>query len=178
MTMPLKHAAAEEALRRSGGFRAMRPDPEITSDAPGSLRDPLWTCPRCGYSLANLPQLSCPECGRPSSESEQQHLARLREMPRTLPRIAQIGLVFTMLVWGWSFVGLLLAFRNGPPKPGDAGAREFTATLILCTIGVPIAHHLWRRMKAIHARNEALSWIAAHATWIVPLICIAILRWI
>ncbi len=164
----MKHAAAEEALRRSGGFRAMRPDPEMTS--PDATK---WSCPRCGYSLANLPTLSCPECGRTSNKSEQAHLARLREMPRNLATIAQIGLVFTMLVWGWSVVGLLLALRNGTPKPGDAGAREFTATLILCTIAVPVSFRIWRRMKAIHARNEHLSWIAAHATWVIPLASVA-----
>lgn len=98
-------------------------------------------------------------------------------MPRTLPRIAQVGLIFTILVWGWSVAGLLLAIRNGPPKPGQAGAVEFTATLVLCTITLPLAHRVWRQLEEIHKKNEALSWIAAHATWVVPVVSVGILRW-
>jgi hypothetical protein len=138
-----------------------------------------WRCPACNYPLHGLTHTTCPECGRVSSEAEQRELARRRQMPRNLPRIARFGMVFTLVVGGWSLVGLLVTFRNGGPRNTNApGLPQFTGALVLCALALPACIWVQMNLRRIHARSEPWSWIAAHATWFGAIGAVALLRWI
>jgi hypothetical protein len=120
--------------------------------------------------------MACPECGRLTSEAEQAHLARLRVMPRSLGTIAQVGMVFTIVVWWWSAAGILIAVQSASGRAGSSTLEACAASIGACTAALPVCWWVRRRLPGIHRRNEAWAWIAAHATWIGPLAAVAIMR--
>src|SRR5262245_33635361 len=118
-----------------------------------------WVCPGCGYSLTGLKRgeeargVACPECGRETSGAEQEAMQRAREMPRNLQRIAQIGFVFTLLMAGWSVIGIILRLY-GSPRVFEAGSLSaFVGSLVLCGAALWPCVLIFRRLREIHRRS-------------------------
>jgi hypothetical protein len=133
-----------------------------------------WTCPRCGYSLRGLVRSGaarCPECDRETTPAEQGALVERRRMPRELARIAQLGVVFSFLVMGWTVVGALQGWSAGSWGGVHALLAGLSAPWIVGAVWV------WRSLERLHARHEVLAWVAAHATWAYPVLATALLRW-
>jgi hypothetical protein len=146
----------------------------VSTGAARGAEAPVWRCPRCGYSLAGVVRegrARCPECARETGEPEQAAMMRAREMPRELGRIAQFGVVFTVLVLGWSVVGGLGAWWT------EKDARVFVLAAAVSAAAAPGSVWVWRRLASLHARHEVAAWVAAHATWAAPIVGVAMLRW-
>ena len=138
----------------------------------GESRMDGWVCSKCGYSLVGLErrgEVACPECGRRTSEEEQREMARRRQMPRQLGRIARLGFVLTLIVAAWGLVGMLSRPDMMP---------LYSLVTVICVLSMPMALVIWRRLEEIHRRNEILAWIAAHATWAAPLVGIGIINFV
>ncbi|MFA6044534.1 MAG: hypothetical protein WC718_06085 [Phycisphaerales bacterium] len=76
------------------------------SDPPQTAR-----CPSCGYSLAQIQALTCPECGARWTETRADHEASMRMSPRSRRDFAVGGV-------GFLVAGLTIAYFTGvfPPR--------------------------------------------------------------
>lgn len=135
-----------------------------------------WECPRCGYSLEGIRGTACPECGRVTDAAEQERLAKLRVLPRSLATIAQVGMVFTIVVGCWSAAATLIAYQNPSGRAGSATLEACISAMAVSIATFPLCLWVRRALPRIHHRNDALAWIAAHTTWIGPLVAVTLMR--